>query len=77
MREILKGTLGRDIRVAAIGPAGDNMAVMANVIAEDDSSASGGFGAVMGSKKLKAIAVGTNNRKVIAANPEKLQELVK
>ncbi|HEY87306.1 MAG TPA: hypothetical protein G4O06_04690 [Dehalococcoidia bacterium] len=77
VREILKGTLGRDIRVAAIGPAGDNMAVMANVIAEDDSSASGGFGAVMGSKKLKAIAVGTNNRKVIAANPDKLQELVK
>jgi aldehyde:ferredoxin oxidoreductase len=77
VREILKGMLGRDIRVAAIGPAGDNMAVMANVIADDDASASSGFGAVMGSKKLKAIAVGTNNRKVIAANPEKLQELVK
>ncbi len=77
VRETLKEMLGKDIRVSAIGSAGDNMAVIANVIAEDDSSGSGGFGAVMGSKKLKAIAVGTNNRKVIAANPEKLQELVK
>jgi len=77
VREILKGTLGKDIRVAAIGPSGDNMVVMANVISDDDASGSGGFGAVMGSKKLKAIAVGTNNRKVIAANPAKLQELVK
>jgi len=76
-REILKGMLGGSIRVAAIGPAGDNMAVMANVIADDDASGSCGFGAVMGSKKLKAIAVGTNKRKAIAANPEKLQELVK
>lgn len=77
VREILKGMLGKGVRVAAIGPAGDNMAVMANVIADDDASASSGFGAVMGSKKLKAIAVGTTNRKVIASNPEELQELVK
>jgi aldehyde:ferredoxin oxidoreductase len=77
VRETLKGMLRKDIRVAATGPAGDNMAVMANVIADDDASGSSGFGAVMGSKKLKAIAVGTNNKKVIAANPEALPELVK
>ena len=77
IREIIKARLGADIRVAAIGPAGDNMAVMANVIADDDASGSGGFGAVMGSKNLKAIAVGANERKVMAANPEKLKELVK
>jgi aldehyde:ferredoxin oxidoreductase len=76
-RDMLKGIHGKSIRVAAIGPAGDNRAVMANVIAEDDSSGSSGFGAVMGSKKLKAIAVGTSDRKVMAANPEKLKELVK
>jgi aldehyde:ferredoxin oxidoreductase len=75
-REMLKGIHGKSIRVAAIGPAGDNMSVMANVIADDDSSGSCGFGSVMGSKKLKAIAVGTSERKAIAANPEKLQELV-
>ncbi|HUT83357.1 MAG TPA: aldehyde ferredoxin oxidoreductase N-terminal domain-containing protein [Thermodesulfobacteriota bacterium] len=77
VRETLKGMLGREMRVAAIGPAGDTMAVMANIIADDDSSGSGGFGAVMGSKKLKAIAVGSHKRRVIAAYPEKLQELVK
>jgi aldehyde:ferredoxin oxidoreductase len=76
-RETLKSMLGRDVRVAAAGPAGDNMAVMANVIADDDASGSGGFGAVMGSKKLKAIAVGTTSKKVVAANPEKLQELAR
>jgi len=76
-REILKGTLGRDVRVAAIGPAGDNLAVMANVLADDDASGSGGLGAVMGSKKLKAVAIGTNDKKVMASNPQKLQELLK
>jgi aldehyde:ferredoxin oxidoreductase len=50
---------------------------MANVLADDDASGSGGLGAVMGSKKLKAIAVEANNKKVIAANPQKLQELRK
>ena len=76
VREILKAELGRAVRVAATGPAGDNMAVMATVLADDDASASSGFGAVMGSKKLKAIAVrGTG--KVNAAEPEKLRELRK
>ena len=74
-RALLKGTHGEGIRVATMGPAGDNLAVMANIIAEDDSSGSGGFGAVMGAKKLKAIAVGAGERKVTAANPEKLHEL--
>ncbi len=58
-------------------PPGNNGTVMANVIAEDDSSGSSGFGAVMGFKKLKAIAVANSEKKVIAANPEKLKELVK
>jgi aldehyde:ferredoxin oxidoreductase len=76
-RELLKETLGKGVSVAAIGPAGENKAVMANVIADGDSSGSCGFGAVMGDKKLKAIAVGANEKKTIAANPEKLQELRK
>jgi aldehyde:ferredoxin oxidoreductase len=76
-REIIKGIHGKSIRVAATGTAGENGAVMANVIAEDDSSGSSGFGAVMGSKKLKAIAVASSEKKIIAANPEKLKELVK
>lgn len=75
-RETLKQALGKDTRVAAIGPAGENLATMAIVFADDDASGSSGFGAVMGAKKLKAIAV-AGSRKVTAANPEKLQELRK
>ncbi len=75
-REILKETLGRQTRIAAIGPAGENKAIMATVFADDDAAGSGGFGAVMGSKGLKAVAV-RGERKVEAANPERLDELRK
>lgn len=76
-REVIKEILGKSVRVAAIGPAGENLAVMANIIADDDSSGSSGFGAVMGSKKLKAVAVETSDKKTTAADPERLQELKK
>ncbi len=76
VREILKEKLGGDVRIIAIGPAGENIATMAIVFGDDDSSGSSGFGAVMGSKKLKAIAV-KGGGKVTAANPEKLQQLRK
>jgi len=76
-RELLKEKLGSDVRVASIGPAGENMAVMANIIADEDSSGSGGFGAVMGSKGLKAVAVRASTRETKAAGPEKLKQLVK
>lgn len=75
-REILKSELGRKVRVVACGPAGENMVSMASTLADDDASGTGGFGAVMGSKKLKAIVV-EGSGKVTAANPEKLQELTK
>ena len=76
VREQLKGELGSTTRVVASGLAGDNMVVFASLLADDDSSGSGGFGAVMGSKKLKAIAV-AGGRKVTAANPERLHELTR
>jgi aldehyde:ferredoxin oxidoreductase len=73
-QELLKGIHGRDTRVAAIGPAGENLVSNAIVLADEDSAGSAGFGAVMGSKRIKAIAVkGTN--KVSAANPDRLNEL--
>lgn len=75
-REILKRELGSDVRVVAIGPAGENMVTFATLIADEDSSASAGFGAVAGSKKLKAIVV-RGSSKAKAANPERLQELTK
>jgi len=47
-----------DARVACIGPAGENLVLYAGVLNDKHRAAGrGGMGAVMGSKKLKAIAV--------------------
>lgn len=75
-REILKGIHGKGTRVAAIGPAGEHLANIAVILADEDSTGSGGFGAVMGAKKLKAIAV-QGSGKLVAAKPERLNELRK
>ena len=49
---------GPDTRVACIGQAGENLSRIAIISTETESSAGqGGFGAVMGKKRLKAIAV--------------------
>ncbi|HED24628.1 MAG TPA: ABC transporter ATP-binding protein [Firmicutes bacterium] len=51
----------QNIRVACIGPAGENISKMACIINERRAIGRKGLGAVMGSKNLKAIAVrGTN-----------------
>jgi aldehyde:ferredoxin oxidoreductase len=75
-REIIQSELGREVRVAATGQAGENMVGFANVIANDDSSGAGGMGCVMGSKKLKAVAIGCHDlKRPVAAHPEKLDEV--
>jgi len=74
-REILKSELGQSARVVAVGPAGENMAVMATLLADNDSSGSAGLGAVMGSKKLKAIVVTGAAKGVQVRHPERLKEL--
>ena len=76
VREALKSELGHQVRIIATGPAGENKVVFANLLADEDASGSSGFGAVMGAKKLKAIAV-TGSRKVVPANSDKLRELTK
>ena len=53
--EILKEELGDKISVAQIGPGGEHMAYMAAIINEHRAAGRGGSGAVMGSKKLKAL----------------------
>jgi aldehyde:ferredoxin oxidoreductase len=74
-REMLKGEFGESLRVVAIGQAGENMAVMANLIADNDAAGSQGLGAALGSKRLKAIAIKWEGKAVSIAQPEKLKEL--
>ena len=61
-RELLKSELGPSFRIAAIGAAGENRVYFANLLADSDSSGASGFGAVMGAKNLKAIAVRGGHR---------------
>lgn len=76
VRDALKAAHGENSRFIATGPAGENRCRNANIMTDNEGSATGGFGAVMGSKNLKAIAVaGTGSPSV--AHPEKLKELNK
>lgn len=63
--EIIKGD--KKIRVACIGPAGENLVKFASIMNEKHRAAGrGGHGAVLGSKKVKAIAVRGDTRPSIA-----------
>ncbi len=59
------------IEVACIGPAGENLVRYANIVGSYYCSASRcGAGAVMGSKRLKAIAIDPTGGVVTVADPE-------
>ncbi|MCH2657852.1 MAG: aldehyde ferredoxin oxidoreductase, partial [Dehalococcoidia bacterium] len=65
-----KEELGKKISVALIGPAGENLSTMAGVANERGRlAARSGVGAVMGSKKLKAVVV-KPTQKIMAQNKE-------
>ena len=70
------GTDPKKTSIACIGPAGENLSLI-SCIMNDEYRAAGrtGSGAVMGSKKLKAIVVSGNQRQK-SANPEMLAEKV-
>jgi len=75
--QILRKDLAdKNLRVASIGIAGENLAKPACIIADRGRAAGrGGVGAIMGSKKLKAIAIrGTGGVKL--AEPEKFMSEV-
>ncbi len=56
--EILKAEHGNTARVISIGPAGEKQSLVACIITEKGSAAGrSGLGAVMGSKRLKAVVV--------------------
>jgi len=71
-RQRIRSELGDDlVRVAGIGPAGENLVKYACVMnGLFDAAGRGGVGAVMGSKNLKAIAVrGRNTPKMVDPKP--------
>lgn len=75
---IIEGLGGdKQIKVACIGPAGENLVKFACVI-NDKARAAGrtGVGAVMGSKNLKAIAV-RGHKKAPIAKEDKFKEVLK
>ncbi len=72
--DIIKTELGKDTQVACIGPAGENLARIAGVVHLKGSvAARSGLGAVMGSKRLKAVAA-KGNMKVPVAAEKRLKE---
>ena len=68
--DTLQSELGKDYRIACIGPAGEKLVRMACIINDKHRAPGrGGVGAVMGSKNLKAIAV-KGTQKVEVADEE-------
>jgi len=74
--EILKSELGKDVEVACIGPSGEKLSIISAIINKSRTAARSGLGAVMGSKKLKAVAV-KGNLKVPLADEQRTKELRK
>ena len=67
----------RGVRSLVIGPAGERLSRIACILTETSSAAGeGGFGAVMGAKKLKAVSVAGTGQ-VSVAHPERFRELVR
>ena len=74
--DMLKLELGKDAEVACIGPSGENLSLISAVLNRARTAARSGLGAVMGSKKLKAVVV-KGKMKVPLANEEETKELRK
>ena len=61
-RRMVRDEFGEDLRVGAIGPAGERKVSMSCIMLDDGHAAGRtGMGAVMGAKKLKAIAVSSGD----------------
>ena len=74
VEEYLHQTHGKKTHFITTGPAGMNQCRNANLMTDNEGSATGGFGAVLGAKNLKAIAViGTQSPRV--SDPAALKEL--
>lgn len=71
--QVIKNELtDQNVRIACIGPAGENLSKIACIINELRAAGRKGLGAVMGSKNLKAIAI-RGSGTVTIADKEKLK----
>ena len=68
--------LGKGRNHAVIGPAGENKVLYAGIVSDERIAGRTGVGAVMGSKRLKAISV-TGTRKLELENQEKFNDYTK
>ncbi len=72
----LKARFGKSHRTLVIGPAGERCVRYACIISEGHHAfGRAGFGAVMGSKNLKAVVVKAGSRTMDLADPEAYEEL--
>jgi aldehyde:ferredoxin oxidoreductase len=75
--ELLEGIDGKGTRSLAIGPAGERLSRIATIqTASSSACGQGGFGAVMGSKKLKAVSVRGSGR-VSLRDGERVTEIAR
>ncbi len=77
-QDLLLQSLGDSkIKIACIGPAGEAQSLLAGIVSERGRiAARNGVGAVMGSKRLKAVAVKGGARRITPADPEKFGQAV-
>jgi len=71
---ILKNKLGKDFKIVEIGTAGERCSPIAGVFSEGRCAGRGGIGAVMGSKRLKAVAV-RGKHPVRVCDPQKFEKM--
>ena len=74
-----KDTFGKPTEAAVIGPAGENLVKIANIITDGTHGRAVGrcgMGALMGSKKLKAVVV-RGTKKLLIAHEDRVRDLMK
>jgi aldehyde:ferredoxin oxidoreductase len=75
--ELLQAEYGKDSRVSCIGPSGEKVALISCIITKRGAAAGrSGLGAVMGSKKLKAV-VARGNMEVPLSDKERAAQIRK
>ena len=71
-----QAALGNGRNHAVIGPAGENQVLYAGIVSDERIAGRTGVGAVMGSKRLKAVSV-TGTRKLVLDDQDKFNEYTK